>query len=770
VTEHSRADVARTYRLQVATSALAPGMSKELPVPSGTELRLARAGVLRLATEGDADVRCRVFDASGRLLAESADHGQDWNCALAEPLPAGTYRLDLESETLSAETTRVWVSMPQEKDEGVLTNRVYEPGRQGIVVSLPDAPQEGVIQEIDVRSPQPFSCALLDGEGTRVGRRSEATVCDLLLRRAALPGGRPYLLRLWALDGRPRLDARVALRPVENRAGEKVPAGTAARAVIEKPGRYLTSPQTFCLPESERGVLRPCGPEVSLDVGATVFSGFGPSPVIRLPLEETLLRADAPVTHRLPLAERPWLQRQTSSSPSIHLLSVEGLEGERFAPACSFGRGARVLRDTTCFAAVGPASSAVARVWSNSGPGEANVVHASMPSPSTSQPLPPGTHTLSWKEPSTRLTLPQAPFRAELLLPPGAWVVQTSDRDAIDLCPPQPGLNRCFLSGRGGSLFVSAPQPRLEATVLLGELPARAQVKDGLFETLPRVPGTLQLEVPSGEGARILEIAGAERCSIRLPDGTRIVGCSATLPSVMGAEVTLEHTGGPVRALAFRPGERDHVLFASTGVPTGELHEAQAVALHAAVDRTLVLERASIVHLTSDSGVCALLSAKGVELTEGMGSGCRIVRLLEAGAYRIRVRPFAALGLSGSLAWTATPIEELGEGVGAERWLAPGDADLYRFRLASAGNVGLGLQVPAETLRCEVLDASQRRVGEGCQQLLWLSSGTYLLRISAGPTVGSTSYRPVLVGLAGSQMDVPADYLRDFFSRIGGVP
>jgi hypothetical protein len=121
------------------------------------------------------------------------------------------------------------------------------------------------------------------------------------------------------------------------------------------------------------------------------------------------------------------------------------------------------------------------------------------------------------------------------------------------------------------------------------------------------------------------------------------------------------------------------------------------------------------------------------------------------------------------VAWTAEPVEQLGEGVGAERWLAPGEARIFRFTLASKGRVGLGLREEAETLECAVSDETGSRLGEGCQQLLALDAGTYLLAVRAPGSSPPSRFRPVLLGLAGSEVGVPAEYLSDFFQRIGAT-
>ncbi len=204
-----------------------------------------------------------------------------------------------------------------------------------------------------------------------------------------------------------------------------------------------------------------------------------------------------------------------------------------------------------------------------------------------------------------------------------------------------------------------------------------------------------------------------------------------------------------------------------------ELPAAKALRLSGeTVERTLTLPADAVIHLRSDTGVCGLGQEATVLLVDGLERGCTFDRLLKAGTYRLQVRGFADQPLSGSLTWTHEPVKELTEGVAKDTgWVAPGQTRYFRFSTASAGHVGLGLQVPAEVLQCSVLDTAQRVLGEGCQQFLALEKGSYLLAIHAPATLERPlSFKPVLVGLAGAKTDVPEEYLRDFFNRIGANP
>jgi hypothetical protein len=386
-----------------------------------------------------------------------------------------------------------------------------------------------------------------------------------------------------------------------------------------------------------------------------------------------------------------------------------------------------------------------------------------------------GQQAVSWPTAPTRLTLPAQPARVELLLPAETWAVQLDAGGKVsDLCPPEKDLARCLLASRGGEIVVwGHGERRAEVSVVLGEVPAKAKLVAGLYETQPRLAGVLSVDIPAFDQPRRIEVEGARACSLRLADGTRIAACSLALPKGQAAEILLSHDGRLLRVTARPPDSPLDALFphAASEQPAPQLAMAQAIPLVGSfIDRQITVEKAGVVHLRSDSGVCGLVQKAHVSAADGLAAGCEIHRLLEPGTYRVLVRPFDGQILTGTVSWTQTQIEAVSEGVGPERWLSPGQAQLFRFTLASAGRVGIGLQEPGETLACAVRDASQAQVADGCQQFLKLEAGSYLLEVHAPPGVPATRFRPVVVGLSGAKMEVPEDYLRDFFQRIGGVP
>jgi len=770
-TEHSRADVGISYRLHIGSDILAPGLKKEFYVPSQVGLRMPADSVLRLKTTGECDVRCRLFDQNGDLVAESGSHGADWNCLIATPLKQGDYNLVLEAENTIRGRTQVSVAATETEYTGQLKDDTfYRPSGKVLVAKVPP-PAPGEIQELDFTSKLTFSCALEEEGGGILSHREDVRRCLFMVN----PKGKRYQVHLWSKNWYAKIRSHVAARKIVALSGTTIPKAQAALASIPRAGRYQTAKEVWCLPEAQDGLMRWCGGEASLEPVATIFTTAGPGRKQTLRLKEQVLPVDRSTLQAESLRDRQLIVRQKSKSPALHLLRVELPPGEPVAPACRIEGGVHELSERTCLAASAPGTESLSRVWVPSRrPFRVEITRSSARIPKEGITLKPGVRRLVWSGPVTRLLVPQEPCRIELTLPSDGWAVQTgADGKVVDLCAPRSRLYQCVMGGSGGEVFVASnAERRATARVMIERQKPEKTIVRNLFEALPQGSGRLRLEVPPAEVARQLVVEGARRCVVATDDGARMSGCRGELPPGKSAEVAVFHSKRPLRMLVYAEGQDKRALWnRQQGGAGPPLAPGRSLDLGGAFkDANLVLERSAVVRLRSDSGVCALAGAKDLELVEGMGAGCDVYRLLDPGSYRFMVRAFADGTLSGSLDWTAEPVETLKEGIGAQYWLAPGESRIFRFETESEGEIGLGLQVEADTLSCTISDAGHKFLGEGCQQFLKVDRGSYLLKVSAPEEGRPAKFRPVVLGLSGSKMGVPEEYLRDFFRRIGGRP
>ncbi|MBL8949960.1 MAG: hypothetical protein JNK82_04230 [Myxococcaceae bacterium] len=750
VTEHARGDVAIDYQVHLGSAVLMPGMTRTLATPARLPISVPRDGTLKLRTRGEADVRCRLFDRAGQLVLEGRENGPDWNCSLAEPIAKGDYTLVLESETQSRSLSTLSLQLAATESRGVATDGArYE---LKSAVQIIEVPKGDAVQVLTFTSGKaPFSCALEDASGAVLARRSRVTGCTLHVR----PKTETYRVRLWAAEGAPVVTAALASKP-------------AVSVALATAGRFKTAAGAMCLSAARSGLMRPCGPEVSLEAGEHVFAdAVTPTEVAQ---------RDA-ATQTLSLWQQPWLQAVDAPGRLV-LLEARVGHGERAAPACSFGAGAvHELTDTACFAASGISGKPVARVWAATTEGAA--VNAAVRMRPVALPdarieLKAGRQRIDWAGEAVVLALPARPARASLMLPAGAWAVHLSGAQAVGLCAPKATLAHCALSGTGGTLvLVSDVERRAEVALDLLEAPQKQRTFDGLYEAVPRVAGVLQLDVAAAAASRTLVVEGDVRCVTALADGARLTGCRVELPAGQAAEVEIDHAAGPLRVLAFAAGRE---LQARLGVqppalPPPPVAASTEVSLASGrTDRTLVVERDAVVHLSAEAGVCGLF--KGAELlaVDGFGRGCELVRVLPPGTYRAVVRPFDGVVASATFRWSSEPVLTLADGVGGEDWLAPSQSRVYRFATKSKGNVGLGVQAVDEALDCSIYDEQLTLLGEGCQQFLLLEKGSYLLSVKLPAKRGAAplKFKPVLLGLAGAKAEVPREYLEELFRRSGG--
>jgi hypothetical protein len=430
-----------------------------------------------------------------------------------------------------------------------------------------------------------------------------------------------------------------------------------------------------------------------------------------------------------------------------------------------------------CVAATGATQQSLARWWTPAfSASEATLTRISVPVPSASAALQPGLQNLVWSQgPVLQLRMPSSPSRVQLALPRNSWAVQVDEQGtAVDLCAPSPSLTACVLTGKGGAIFLYSPEEtRTQSELVAIDPTPRRENLDRVYETVTSAPVQQRLTFTAQPAPRLLSVSGALRCVTTLDDGTRLEGCEAKVPAGRSGEVVLDLAVGGVRAVLSPPAElRSAALGSFSAQAAPELPAAKALKLSGAhVERSFTLPAEAVVHVRSDSGVCGLVQGSTVIKVQGSDKGCAFDEVLRAGSYRLVIRGLADRALSGTATWTQEPIRELKEGVASEEsWITPSQTRFFRFATESPGRIGLGLQVPAELLECSVLDLEQRVLGAGCQQFLQLDKGTYLLAVHAPATARPLKFKPVLVGLAGAKAEVPEEYLRDFFQRIGENP
>ena len=142
--------------------------------------------------------------------------------------------------------------------------------------------------------------------------------------------------------------------------------------------------------------------------------------------------------------------------------------------------------------------------------------------------------------------------------------------------------------------------------------------------------------------------------------------------------------------------------------------------------------------------------------------------MLPAGRSRLALRALAGEELTGTATIVAVPLESLAEGLGGESLVAPGDSRGYRFHVARAGAVGVGVRADQGGVETGLYAADGRFLGQGVVQWAELAVGDYALVVSAPPESLPARVRPALVGAAPPGNGPPPEEARRFLALAAG--
>ena len=788
--EHSRGDVGITYDVAVAVRDLIPGATLQTQVPAVIDVVApadAGLGLVRLKTRGATDVACRLVDDSGVTVARSSNSGDDWNCALALPLtPGSRSKLYIDAEVLVPGPTTVTAAFLEAKSTGPLKDgdafRVV-----GKVARAEVTPTAGRVTDVDlVASEGTFSCAAFDHDGRVVDSHDGVSRCPLLLW-----GGsdvRPFSVLVWTADRPASIKARLRERDLRRlgglfgnalsgKGGDVADDGV-FEATIAKRGRYETAPNLRCLPKARRGALVACPVAVAADPavdGDTMLLAVHAGERSTTSFAEVVVDPGRVGRSTRRLGAKHEAERQQTSAPSLHLVDVRARPGSAAQPSCTIDGGARRLDADRCTAASSLGTESVLTLWTRPGSdATVDVRRRSVVVPEQSQPI--GTGTVVVTD-TARFVLPRTSSRVELAMSDRAWAVLLDDnRRAVDVCAPavEPAdaLRRCVFRGQSGTVVVAgvgAFSVRLDVVAFEGAVePPRALTS--LRESVAKSPGQERLVFASATTRRILRIEGPAvlGCRISFANGDERERCVIDIEPGRQGEMLVDHGTGPWRAMI---GQRDEGAATRFGPLDGgglsPLAPQTALAVRGpAAARLVQMQRPGVLRLRASNGVCGIASGARVVASGGLGEGCDLQLVVDAGSYAISMRGFAGAPVGGTMSWSATGLTPLDEGIGAEQVALPGEARFFQIALQSDGALGIGVQVDAEVLDCALLNARGDVVADGCQVFTRLKAGSYTLRVQSAVDSPPRRFRPVVFGLKGADIDVPDSFLQDFFSRV----
>jgi hypothetical protein len=128
----------------------------------------------------------------------------------------------------------------------------------------------------------------------------------------------------------------------------------------------------------------------------------------------------------------------------------------------------------------------------------------------------------------------------------------------------------------------------------------------------------------------------------------------------------------------------------------------------------------------------------------------------------VTIRAVAGGTLHGSAEVTTTPVVPIGEGLGPEVLLGPGQSRLFSFEVSHRGLIGVGVRADADRVDVALLSSTGRPLGRGSMQMPTLEPGAYLLALSSPTDAAPVRARPAVVGLVPPDTGPSEDVVRQY--------
>lgn len=117
---NSRSNNHVPYTLRIASTELVAGQSRLVSAPAIIPVSVGTDGLIELQSFGATDVRARLLDAAGELVAQNDDRPDDWNFHIAQRLRPGDYKLLVAPLDNKQAQTTVSMLAPEETVEAPL--------------------------------------------------------------------------------------------------------------------------------------------------------------------------------------------------------------------------------------------------------------------------------------------------------------------------------------------------------------------------------------------------------------------------------------------------------------------------------------------------------------------------------------------------------------------------------------------------------------------------------------------------------------------------
>jgi hypothetical protein len=793
------------YQISVQPTELVPGLSRAIRAPASVPISIGETGLLEFSSFGSDDVQAHLYSDSGTLIASNDDRPDDWNFQIALTLSPGFYRLEVDPAGKNSASTTIQMATPPEDRKPALTLPAQLETVLGNAVHLYPLPSfpSPILFSAAVTSNENIGLALevLQDNSWKIlasqSDKSPGIQIPLGDSDSEIPSS--YRLRIWSLDRRPtRVNLQVQSSRPQNAGESRLQSGLsispsgpesfpqAYRVKLDRPGIFRTKnvSDNICW---SAGIQQPCRTATNgtviawseylwVAVSGPVDSITG-SPVradrlISTGQVEFSMRARGRIRYDLPENQgRPILLTASSQEgqPAVQLMERDREEDGELQNSTVAPRAAAsvLLSAKSPSAWVWPATARSGglnvRVQSYTFPA-AETVPGKGTWDGTIQGIRASGFTLGRGAKRFRFTMGHAMVavlsrgdRVESVLwrngtPFNASIESEADRLTI------------LHTRREEDYYAVEILPLQREEMSPPIAPGIPYEKTFIHSGIERLP-VRDTSKPPGAPSTTLHIRGAAVAATLMGnDGTVSRGMDIVLPPG-GGTLEVTHNPGMVLCWLDRTGDETDGLW-----PGNELSDARAAdlpsihSLDGAVETFKIkTEKPILLHIRTASPSISLLK-RGSEKPEieVHPDGTLIEAYVPRGEAQLSLRAVGERSLFGTVEFTATPVTEIGEGLGPEVLLAPGGSRLFSFEVKTEGPVGVGIQASSDLVESILLSSRGEVLSGGTSQFPNLKPGTYLLALRAPARGEPIHARPAVVGIVPPGDGPPEEVIRNY--------
>ncbi len=763
------------YTLSVSSSQLLAGESRTLLAPATIPLSVGKDGLIELQSFGPSDVRARLTDANGNLVAQNDDRQDDWNFLIARRLAPGQYSLQVDPVGTAQARTTIAMNAPSEVAEKTLT-----PGKS---VEIDDSKVHVYPLSVDPKDNVLLASAKA---GDVVGISLEGKSSEGWVNLGTDSGTAPWLalqidekrftayrLRAWSADqGSIRMSLRVASATLSPISGKKWLDGEIRPERIDSERHDL---KLALISLSRAGTFRLEGDSVPWTDSPSHVAEIGANSVITVSGGSLLLVSSAGESlsaRRIDLSDSLRVDLAAAERGSVDLKH----------------RGPSIVIATARSAQPGVAMEGEDPVTTGFVPGEAVAVSIS------GKARPVRVWNASSQTSPIEVDLRQVPVKRRAAKAPDFGI---SDGDiegktALELKLPEGASGiRLSLSPMNAAVFVkngkivsthwAGEDPLQEfVSIAADELwifnaetakayysieispqsgPAEAALKPGeIFERNAGTSGRIEIPVElSAKGEYQLHVRGDTDALWQEKSG-RITS---------GADIEIGESG--VLSLQHRPGTIVAWIDGKAGKPTDaakivKVNPPERLKLQGK-EETLGFDfdKVAMLHLHTRVPVITQFLVEGQPArTEAHLYGADINLPAPAGHCELVLRAIGADRLSGFATVAASGVTLLVEGEGPEILLAPGSARLFSFDLGQPATIGIGVRASSDVVRSTLYDEHGAIQSKGVVQMPSLVPGRYYLAVEMPADSSPVRVRPIVLGLQKPDTRPPFDILQRY--------